>query len=571
MDHRCCYHYSEEPVHHVDRYYYDVPRYEERIVRKVRYDYEGAIREASMGNEELRKLLAMREDEIKVLQSEIQTFRADHEKKVREEDDYEKNFRDADQRIIILTEKIRDAQIDLRNIRGGRYGGELERLLAIKSNKEREHNDLKAYLERLQNELALVKDDGHKLKLTIEEKETAIREFEDDHEARRLAEKQEIEQLEDSIDANRKEAEKIDAKIGEEDRRIRELTIENRDIEILEEEIKVRKDDSDHLKNDLQTLRQEVLELREKSEQIEQEHAQNQHEINEYESHNKAVHDNNSELVTAINRLVKAEDNVRLAPDVYSAESYHYGRMSLRGLFDLHRTHYHDEGRHSYHRAHSYGGRHSYNRAHSLGRRPIVHQVDQVPHTRYLSSDRVVERDPEIAQLYNRRRVDLRNNRVYKIYESGHDTWNRPTRYVMDRFLRRHHCQADDRHDLGYRVFSYKNHNSVFNQLLGYRHASEALHRRQDSEIFELANKQREERLSMKGVFNQYSKHHSEEQRQPSGASRVFSAAANAAKRQRESNTRQDTQTKVTNEGGRRVTTTTTTKVTKTGFQASGW
>lgn len=199
------------------------------VFSSVKYDYQGPTRQVTLDNEEVKKLISVRDEEIRILQSELQNLRAEEVQKEKEESSREQQLSAAEKRIAALSDKIRDSEAKLRDSRGGPRDGDLQRLLEIKSSKESEQGELKAHLEKLQKELALEQEDGHKIQVSISQKDAEIQDFEAEQENKRIAEKQEMENFENIISTCKKNWEKFDTKIGEEDRLVRDLEDKNKE------------------------------------------------------------------------------------------------------------------------------------------------------------------------------------------------------------------------------------------------------------------------------------------------------------------------------------------------------
>ncbi|CAI2362191.1 unnamed protein product [Moneuplotes crassus] len=499
-------------------------RYAPKVVRSsIKYDYEGPIRQINLDNEELKKILSIREDEVRILQSEIQTFKSNETNKEKEKESRALQLSQTEKRIVSLTQKIADSKTKLQNLQGGDRKADLQRLLEIMSTKQNEEDEMQARFDKLKKELALLKEDGRKLQASANEKETEIEEFEDEQQAKQISEKQEIESLELILSTSKKDAEQLDTKIGEEDLRIRDIDVLNKEIEIINEEIKVRKEDFDELKDDLHVLKEEVKDLRGKALKIRIEKAQNEKQVSQYKNDIMVFKKNIEELTDAINKLCEAKDKSNAAPGVNGNRSRYYGN-SLRGLYDIRTSPY------------AYQERPTYSRSSSLGRKTISHPEEYTSCSRYSSFERTVHKDPEVIELCNKKKFELKHSRVFNLYNSRNDTCERLDRNSLDHSQARHHNTIEydrpygERHSrrLKQRLLSSKNHTSILNRLLEYPKASAALDRMQDFDIFELADQQTDNRISsVESIFDEYSQQNQNKPQKRSRIKKVFNAAMN--------------------------------------------
>lgn len=99
----------------------------------------------------------------------------------------------------------------------------------MKNDRESEHQAAANELDRLEKELASIKDSNNKLQLEIDEKESEIQNRDSRIAAEKKAEEDEIENLEQIIRANKTEAGDLNDKIGEEDAKVREFEAKNRE------------------------------------------------------------------------------------------------------------------------------------------------------------------------------------------------------------------------------------------------------------------------------------------------------------------------------------------------------
>ncbi len=173
--------------------------------------------------------MAMKDDEIRVIQAEIEALRGDDEKFTTEGDLNNKEVHDIDHRIEELRRAIRDAEIELGNTRDARLDIDLQRLLAVKSDRESEHQGARNELDRLEQELAHAKGDNAKTQQTIDEKEAEIQNIDNKLAQQKRSEEQDIENLEQVCDQNKKEAANLDSKINKENDTVKELEIRNRE------------------------------------------------------------------------------------------------------------------------------------------------------------------------------------------------------------------------------------------------------------------------------------------------------------------------------------------------------
>ena len=145
-------------------------------------------------------------------------MRRDNEKFAADRESSQRELHEISHRIPELQWRIRNAEDELRGIRGSGLEYELRRVTTFKADRETENSAMEAHLRDLEDELARVKDKNNQMELNLEERDTELRTLEGD-----------IQNQQQVADENQKESREISIKIREEENKSRALDSKHRE------------------------------------------------------------------------------------------------------------------------------------------------------------------------------------------------------------------------------------------------------------------------------------------------------------------------------------------------------